>query len=75
MEYNIHDRFLFPRTHRVSYPHPEFFETALSEGVRVIIGLDAHEPEELADSTQWDIAVRELKAFGERHIDRIDSGK
>ena len=54
---------------------PEFFETALSEGVRVIIGLDAHEPEELADSTQWDIAVRELKAFGERHIDRIDSGK
>ena len=50
-------------THRRSYPHPEFFAIARSEGVRVIIGLDAHEPRELSDPEQWNRAVQELSDF------------
>lgn len=71
MEYNVHDRFIAYITHRKSYPHPEFFEIALREGVQVIVGLDAHEPRELSDPTQWNRAVQELIPFGARHIDRI----
>ena len=71
MEYNVHDRYLSPRTNRTSYPHPEFFEIAADAGVKIIIGLDAHEPEELSDPTQWDLAQRELKKYGDLFIDRI----
>lgn len=71
MEYNLHDRYLSPRTRRTSYPHPEFFEIAADAGVKIIIGLDAHEPKELSDPTQWDLAQRELHAYGELFIDRI----
>ena len=74
MEYNVHDRYLAPMTHRVSYPHPEFFEIAAQEGVKMIIGLDAHEPQELSDPTQWDLAQRELAKYGELFIDRIALG-
>lgn len=72
MEYNVHDRFIAYLTHRTSYPNPEFFEIARQEGVRVIVGLDAHEPLELSDSTQWDLARRELADYGEGHIDHIE---
>jgi histidinol-phosphatase (PHP family) len=71
MEYNVHDRYLAPMTKRVSYPHPEFFEIAAQEGVQMIIGLDAHEPQELSDPTQWDLAQHELKKYGELFIDHI----
>jgi len=72
VEYNVHDRFLSPRTHRRSYPHPAFFEIAREEGVRVIVGIDAHEPRELSDGTQWALAERELAPFGERRVRRLD---
>ena len=71
MEYNLHDRYLAPKTNRTSYPHPEFFDIAAAAGVKILIGLDAHEPEELSDPTQWDLAQRELKKYGELFIDRI----
>lgn len=71
MEYNLHDRYLAPRTNRTSYPHPEFFEIAAQAGVKIIIGLDAHEPEELSDPTQWERAQRELARFGDLFIDSI----
>ncbi len=71
MEYNVHDRFIEYFTHRKSYPNPEFFEIAREEGVRVLIGLDAHEPRELSDTTQWDRAEKELEVFGSLHIDRL----
>ncbi len=71
MEYNLHDRYLSPRTNRVSYPHPEFFEIAADAGVKIIVGLDAHEPQELSDPTQWDLAQHELKKYGDLFIDRI----
>lgn len=72
MEYNVHDRFIAYLTHRISYPHPEFFEIAKAEGVQVIVGLDAHEPRELSDPTQWDRAAAELAGYGPGRIDRID---
>lgn len=71
MEYNVHDRFIEYFTHRKSYPNPEFFEIVREEGVRVLIGLDAHEPREISDTTQWDRAAKELEAFGSLHIDRL----
>ena len=71
MEYNVHDRFISFITRRVSYPNPEFFEIARQEGVQVVIGLDAHEPLELSDSTQWDRAQRELADYGAGFLDRV----
>lgn len=71
MEYNLHDRYLSPRTGRRSYPHPDFFEIVREENVPVIIGLDAHEPEEIADPTQWSRAVSELEAMGAARVARL----
>ncbi len=71
MEYNVHDRFIECFTHRKSYPNPAFFEIVREEGVRVLIGIDAHEPRELSDTTQWDRAKKELERFGNLHIDRL----
>lgn len=71
MEYNVHDRFIECFTHRKSYPNPAFFEIVREEGVRVLIGIDAHEPGELSDTTQWDRAKKELERFGNLHIDRL----
>ena len=71
MEYNLHDRYRLGPMNRDGYPHPAFFEIALSEGIEVIAGLDAHEPQEIADPTQWKIAMEELKVFGDRKLETI----
>lgn len=71
MEYNLHDRYLSPRTGRRSYPHPEFFEIAAQEGVDIIIGLDAHEPDEIANPAQWRRAERELAALGVHPVESL----
>ena len=71
MEYNIHDRFIGYGNGRGSYPHPEFFEIAGDAGVRVLIGVDAHEPAELSDGTQWARAQKELERFGGQKIDAL----
>ena len=75
MEYNVHERFIFPITHRVSYPHPEFFEIAAAEGVRMIIGLDAHEPDEIGNPEQWDRAICELAPYESLRIGHLELGK
>lgn len=75
MEYNVHDRFISGITHRKSYPDPEFFEIVRQEGVRVLIGLDAHEPRELSDPTQWNRAMRELEPFGGLLMDHLTLNK
>ena len=75
MEYNVHDRFISGITHRKSYPDPEFFDIVRQEGVRVLIGLDAHEPRELSDPTQWNRAMHELEPFGGLHMDRLTLNK
>ena len=72
MEYNVHDRFIAYLTNRISYPHPEFFDIAAEAGVRIIIGVDAHEPRELSDTTQWDRAMAELDRFGDLYIGHLD---
>ena len=71
MEYNLHDRFLSPVTHRRSYPDAHFFEIVRQEGVRVLIGVDAHEPEEIRNPAQWDLASRELEPFGALFEDHL----
>ena len=71
MEYNLHDRFLSPVTHRKSYPDAHFFEIVRQEGVRVLIGVDAHEPEEIHNPAQWDLASRELEPFGALFEDHL----
>ena len=71
MEYNLHDRFLSPVTHRKSYPDAHFFEIVRQEGVHVLIGVDAHEPEEIRNPAQWDLASRELEPFGALFEDRL----
>lgn len=71
MEYNLHDRFRFGGAQGEGYPHPKFFEIARREGVQVIIGVDAHEPMELSDPAQWDMAMSELTPFGSRRIERL----
>ena len=72
MEYNVHDRFIAYLTNRVSYPHPEFFDIAAQEGVKIIIGIDAHEPAELTNPAQWNRAQEELERFGDLHIGHLD---
>ena len=71
MEYNLHDRFLSPVTHRKSYPDAHFFEIVRQEGVHVLIGVDAHEPEEIRNPAQWELASRELEPFGALFEDRL----
>lgn len=71
MEYNLHDRYVCYGLRHTGYPHPAFFEIAMSYGVDVIIGVDAHEPEEIGDPTQWDLAERELRGYAGRRIERL----
>ena len=71
MEYNLHDRYTGQRKSPQGYPNEEFFDIALSEGVRVIVGIDAHEPQEIADPAQWDRACAELAAKGVSRMERL----
>lgn len=63
MEYNLHDRFRFAWLNKEGYPCAQFFDIVREEGVRVIIGVDAHEPLELSDGAQWNRAMGELKDY------------
>ena len=71
MEYNLHDRYRLGEANRDGYPHPAFFDIALEEDVQVIIGLDAHEPQEIADTREYDRAEEETACFGERRLERL----
>lgn len=71
MEYNVHDRYISFMTHRKSYPDADFFSVVAQEGVPIIVGLDAHEPRELSDPTQWDLAHSELAAYGDLVLERV----
>ena len=72
LEYNLHDRYVCYTSRHTGYPHPDFFEIVQSYGVDVIIGVDAHEPEEIGDPTQWDLAERELRKFtGSKRIEKL----
>lgn len=72
MEYNLHSRYVGDGVNGISYPYPEFFDIAADEGVQIIIGVDAHTPQEIADTAQYDQAVRELARFGSQWIGHLD---
>lgn len=69
MEYNVHDRYSAP--HRKSYPEPEFFDIVIAQGAQVIIGLDAHEPQEIGNPAQWDRAVSEIEGYGVKRLEKL----
>lgn len=71
MEYNLHDRYRLGKANANGYPNADFFEIVYAEGVQLIIGLDAHEPQEIADPAQWNQAMKETERFGERRISRL----
>lgn len=64
MEYNVHMRAAGKKLPDTGYPCREFFEIAQEFGVPALIGLDAHDPAELTDPAEWDLAVRELREIG-----------
>lgn len=75
VEYNLHDRYVGVNRSSEGYPHPAFFEIAAEEGLRIILGVDAHDPKELSDPTQWNRAMREMESFGDLVIDHLPTGE
>ena len=64
MEYNTHMRYAGKGLPGAGYPCRPFFEIAAAAGVPVVIGLDAHDPAELSNPVQWDLAEREIRETG-----------
>lgn len=62
VEYNTHQR--YEREEGCGYPCREMFEIAREMGVPVLIGLDAHHPEELSNPREWNRSVAELSDLG-----------
>ena len=74
MEINLHDRYRLGSMNGNGYPNAEFFEIVYETGNQVIIGLDAHEPQEIENQTEYDWACREFARFGERLLRSLDLG-
>ena len=75
MEVNLHDRYRLGEANGNGYPNAEFFEIAYDAGAQIILGLDAHEPQEIADPREYDRAMAETAHFGERRLDRLSFRK
>ena len=73
MEYNLHDRYRLGPLNRDGYPNAEFFEIAYDAGVEIILGLDAHAPQELFDPREYERAMAETARFGKRRLDSLRS--
>ena len=71
MEYNLHMLHVFGDPEKAGYPCAKFFDIVRQEGVSVLVGIDAHAPEEIADPTEWERAQRALEPFGALRLDRI----
>ena len=63
------------RCRGLGYPYGGFWEIAAEEGVKCIIGVDAHQPEQLRDAQAYDTAVRYLEGLGIERIERLNLGK
>ena len=74
MEYNLHMLHVFGTPERAGYPCRAFFDVVLEEGVPVIIGIDAHSPQEILEQDAFEEAQRSLGRFGGLHIDCIAPG-
>ena len=71
MEYNLHMLHTYGTPERAGYPCEAFFDIVLSEGVSVVIGVDAHAPRELLNTAYFDEAQHVLERFGALHIDQV----
>lgn len=75
MEVNLHDRYRLGEANGEGYPNAEFFAIAYESGAQIILGLDAHEPQEIADPREYDRAMAETARFGERRLSVLNLRK
>lgn len=75
MEINLHDRYRLGGLNGNGYPNADFFEMVYETGNQVIIGLDAHEPQEVENSREYDIAAKEAARFGDRWLRTLNLPK
>lgn len=73
LEYNLlgvlyHERGMH---NGLGYPCDGFWEIAAQEGVKCIIGVDAHSARQLANTARYDAAVKYLKDLGLERVERI----
>lgn len=75
LEYNVNgfrrQKMPFPDGLRYPYPHEQFWKMAAKRNIRVIIGSDAHVPEQLHDRYVYD-AMERASALGLNVIDTLD---
>ena len=71
LEYNIGRWYLGETGDGSTYPAPEFWHIAANEGCTAIIGLDAHNHEELEATTFYEQAVSNLKQLRIHTIDQL----
>jgi len=72
MEINLHDRYRLGGKNGNGYPNADFFEIVHETGNQVVIGLDAHEPQEVQNPKEYDRAAVEAARFGDRWLRSLD---
>ena len=68
MEINLHDRYRLGGLNGNGYPNADFFDIVYETGNKVIIGLDAHEPQEIGNPREYDWSVGFAQRFGDRWL-------
>lgn len=58
----------------LGYPYRPFWEIAAEENSPVIMNVDAHDPKHLADTTYYDLGIKEIQSLGLRPFDLMDNG-
>lgn len=71
LEYNLNANVIQKSTGIPGYPRPAFWECTASHGAKAIIGADAHAPQLLANTEEWDAAVAYLTSIGWSIEDRL----
>lgn len=71
IEYNLLGLNDEMRGHSRGYPHPDFWRYIRKWDNDVIIGVDAHDPDQLRNQLVWDTAVQRLTAMGHRIVDNF----
>ena len=54
------------------YPNPEFLALAAEEGCKIILGMDAHEPEDILDQAREEKALEMVRHFGLKLLDTVE---
>lgn len=75
LEYNLAGMRVGRAHNKVEYPYPDFWKIASEVGNEVIIGVDAHSPNDLLDDYYYQRALKELKALDMPIIDHISLNK